>query len=575
MALRVFSVFALDPAGRVLRRDGQPVKLHDQPLEILIALTDRPGEIVGREELRRRLWPDDTFVDYDNSLNNALSRLRECLQVPPDHARLIETIPKRGYRFVAPVRVVETNPSARTHSRRHRWTAVAAILSIAAAAAAGLLLRQSSPVPAPARHRLVVLPLQNLTGRADLDYLVAGLGDDLTTHLGRLAPDDLAVIARTTAASYAARDAALTRAAAELGADHAIEGAVRYESERVHATIRLVRTADSRQVWAEMFDAPLTAMPRFFETVVTRTARAVGAALGRDAEIRARGGTLSTDAFDAWLRGRSEWSRFTLDGFAASIGWYERALSIDAGFPEAAAGLAQSWVFVGVFDAGRAVEAYGRAGRAVDRALALDPQNADALAMRGMVKLFGRFDARGAAADFDAALSRVPNDALILHWAAAAASARGDHDRGVALGRAARSLDPRSVAVNADLGWYFYYARRFDEAIQQCAVAARLDPAARGPALCREMASRAARRSPVVPGGYAAGDRSALYRRAADSAALGDRRAAVEAISTAVTLHASWVPFLAVDPAFERLRGDRDFDGILARVAEAAGSVRR
>ena len=270
------------------------------------------------------------------------------------------------------------------------------------------------------------------------------------------------------------------------------------------------------------------------------------------------------DAFDAWLRGRQEWNRFTPEGCRTSIEWHRRALAVDPRFAAAAAGLARGWVFLGLFEATRAAEAYGEARNAVNLALRLDPESPDALAMRGMVRLFGDFDRDGAVRDFDAAIARAPNDALALHWAAAAASAKGDHDRSIVLARAARTLDPKSVAVNADLGWYFYYARRFDEAVQQCNEAAKLDASARGPQLCREMALRAQGRSTVRPDRPASDLRAAAYLAAADDAALEHRAAAVAAIRSAVASRASWAPFVAVDPAFDRLRSDRSFAAAVA-----------
>jgi TolB-like protein/DNA-binding winged helix-turn-helix (wHTH) protein len=556
-----FDRFELDDKARTLRKNGTLVKLHDQPFELLLALVERAGEVVSREDLRRRLWPADTFVDYDNSLNNALSRLRDCLEDGPAGPRFIETVPRRGYRFVAAL--AATSPATPGPRRARRWVLpLAGAVAILALVAAGQWLGRSSPGP-EGRQRLIVLPLENLTGDPALDYLVEAIGEDLITHIGRLSPQRLAVIARTTAATYAKAQMPISRVRSELDVDHVVEGAVRREQRRLHVTVRLIRASDESQVWAEMFDAGSEPTAAFFRDVTTRTAGAVATALGESAAVVVRAATLSTEAFDAWLRARHEWNRFNVDGFLASIEWDRRALTIDPTLSQAATGLAKGWVFLGVFDPNRAVDAYTQASLAIDRALQLDPESSEALAMRAMVKLFAHLDRAGAARDFEAALARSPNDALTLHWAAAAASASGDHERSVALARNARSLDPKSVAVNADLGWYFYYARRFDDALSQCTAAGALDPSARGPLLCREMVLRATRRSPVTRT-PAATDRSALYLRAADGAALGDRRAALGAIQAAMTSRASWAPFIAVDPAFDALRGDEEFRKIVA-----------
>jgi TolB-like protein len=293
------------------------------------------------------------------------------------------------------------------------WAAIAIIGTIALVTVS-LFTRPLRP-EASTQHRVVVLPLRNLTGDDRLGYVVDGLSEDLITHLGRLSPQRLAVIARTTASSYAGMSASLSRIASELAVDYMVEGAVRREQGRLHVAIRFVRTSDQSQVWGDMFDEDATALSKLFEIVVTRTATRVATTLGEGNSVRARASTLSEDAFESWLRGRAEWNRFTLEGFTASIEWFRRALAADPGFSAAAAALAQGWVFTGLFDAKRATEAYGQARHAVDRAIRLDADSPDALAMRGMVKLFDDFDRDGAIRDFDAAIARAPNDALALH----------------------------------------------------------------------------------------------------------------------------------------------------------------
>ena len=233
------------------------MKLHDQPLELLIALTERPGEILSRDELRRRLWPDDTFVDYDNSLNNALSRLRDSLEDEAATPHFIETVPKRGYRFIAAVRPASgPAPAAAPPRRAGRAAFVWALIAIAVTIAFATVWRNTRPLkPAAAtRHRLMVLPLRNLTGDDSIGYVVDGLSEDLITHLGRLSPQRLAVIARTTASTYAGTNAPLSQIASELSVDHVVEGAVRRQQGHLRVTIRLVRASDQSQVWADMFE---------------------------------------------------------------------------------------------------------------------------------------------------------------------------------------------------------------------------------------------------------------------------------------------------------------------------------
>ena len=264
-----FGSFEVDVVSGELRRQGLKIRLQDQPFRLLVLLLDRAGDVVTREEVRETLWPADTYVDFDHSLNTAVRKLREALGDSAEAPRYVETIARRGYRFIAPVAPRPTaqvadsadaavasllpSPAARpsTSARRLLILAIVVVICAAALVAYWVVPRPGPTTQSGRRLTLAVLPFDNLSGDADQEYLSDGLTEEMITQLGRLEPDRLRVLARSSTWKYKRADRDIGRLRRELGADYVLEGSLRRAGERVRVTAQLVQVDDQSQVWAE------------------------------------------------------------------------------------------------------------------------------------------------------------------------------------------------------------------------------------------------------------------------------------------------------------------------------------
>ncbi|HMC28767.1 MAG TPA: winged helix-turn-helix domain-containing protein, partial [Verrucomicrobiae bacterium] len=291
-----FGVFEIDPQAGELRKQGRRIKLQEQPFQILVLLLQHHGEIVSRDELRHQLWPEDTFVDFDHSLNTAIMRLRETLGDSSENPLFIETVPKRGYRFIAPTVAVsakpsedqegrlaeepltgvpfaamassghrpmyaEAQPAASTVAANHRkGFKLSAIVAASAAILFGLMALYIHKVSAgkPSSRQiasLVVLPLENVSGDREQDYFADGMTDELIAHLAKIR--SLRVISRTTAMAYRDSRKPLSQIARELNVDAVVEGTVLRAGNRVRITAELVQVSTDRHLWAETYESPV------------------------------------------------------------------------------------------------------------------------------------------------------------------------------------------------------------------------------------------------------------------------------------------------------------------------------
>jgi len=281
-----FEEFEVDVCLRQLRKGGERIRLQEQPFQVLLALLQRQGELVTRDELREQIWPKGTFVDFDHGLNTAIKKIRgalgDCANVP----RYVETIPRRGYRFLVPVALSEEEHSADMspenalpHQARNHplWSyspgrRVFLILGIALVSAALIYsyarwfsARESVHGPVT----LMVLPFQNMSGDSTQDYFCEGFSEELTTQLGRIDPKRLAIVARLTAAAYA-RNKTIAEIGRDLHVDYVLGGSVRRDQRRVRVTAQLIRVRDQGYVWTNEFD-------REFDSVLSIQAEIAGA----------------------------------------------------------------------------------------------------------------------------------------------------------------------------------------------------------------------------------------------------------------------------------------------------------
>jgi len=259
-----FGLFEADVQAGELRRDGARVSLQEQPFQVLVALLERPGELVWREDLRQQVWPEDTFVEFDHALNTAVKKIRIALGDCANSPEYIETIPKRGYRFLAPVEVVEKAPShfkemtaeasAWRWVRRNPVTIALVATVLLSVALLGMLRRNTARDAAEKKMVLAVLPLEDWSEDAGHALLCEGITQELITQSGHADPARLAVVPHAASSAYRHTPKTVAEVARELHADYLIEGNLRADDERVRVTVELIRVRDQTRVWGEDFD---------------------------------------------------------------------------------------------------------------------------------------------------------------------------------------------------------------------------------------------------------------------------------------------------------------------------------
>lgn len=437
-----FGVFEVDLRAGELRKQGLKIKLQEKPFQILALLLQHTGEVVTREELRNRLWPAGTFVDFDRNLNTAINKLREVLGDSADNPRFVETLPRRGYRFIAPL---------------------------------ALLGRVSPPA---GKVMLAVLPFENLGGDPEQEYFSDGLTEEMITQLGCLQPRRLGVIARTTAMRYKGTGKSIDQIGRQLGVDYILEGAVRRAADRVRVTAQLIQVSDQTHLWAESYDRKVAEIFAVQKEVARRIANSLAIELlpAQQAALT-RPPTASPLAHEAYLKGLYYWNKFTEDGSRKGMVHFEQAIKEDPRYARAYAGLALCNARLGgVFSSLQAKETFPRAKTAALKALQIDDTLSEAHGSLGICRLFYDWDWVAAEKQFLRALELNPGYALVHHEHALYLIVMARLEEALAEEKQALELDPLSLLFNTVLAWVFYFAKQFDQAIEQCRKALELDP---------------------------------------------------------------------------------------------------
>lgn len=459
-----FGPYRLDRTMRVLLRDGSVIPLTPKIIDTLLVLVERAGQPLSKEELLRSIWPD-TFVEESNLAQN-ISLLRKAL----GHS-YIETLPKRGYRFAADVRVAgcalvpgarSEASEARVRVRRRRLTALAAAaLILSSLAVVWFAHRRGS---AAAVRSLAVLPLENLSGDPQQDYIADGITELLTAELAKALP--VRVVSRTSAMLYRNVDRPLRTIARELRVDAVIEGSMAMEGGRLRVTIQLIQTATDRHLWAETYDRRLTDIPMIQEEVARAVAHEIK--LGMLPSAGKRNSAISRDAFDAYLRARYYLDQRNGRDIPKAVSWYQKAIEEDPAYAPPYAGLADCYNQLGsVMIGGRSpAESRRLAMASARRALEIDPNLAEAHAALAYSNLYDwNWDA--ARLGLETAIRLNPNYAPAHLWIAHYYAARGQFDRALEQVRLAADLDPLSPIIQTQVAWILKFARRYPEAIRQ------------------------------------------------------------------------------------------------------------
>ncbi|HEY6249436.1 MAG TPA: tetratricopeptide repeat protein [Candidatus Angelobacter sp.] len=470
-----FGGFRLDVSGRSLTRQGEVVPLPPKAMETLVLLAENQGKTVRKEELLEKVWPG-TFVE-EGSLTQNISLLRKTLGHSDDQ-KWIRTIPKRGYCFVAPVKVVSplSEPSASAEvqkpQRPHReWWWALAILVVLIAASFILLYHRETPPPLKV-VRLLVLPVENLSGDAEHDYVSDGLTEELIAQLSTLDASHLAVIARTSAMSYKGTHKTVSEIGHELGVDYVLESSLRWSGNRLRITALLVRTQDQSQVWATTYDRT----PQDMLSLEDEVAKAISLQIHANLAGRVQPRPPRPPAYLPYLEGRYYWNKRTRESLERAIVHLRQAIALDPEYARAQSALADCYMSLGLLGAGRSGEFFSQARTAALKALALDGNLAEAHNSLAYLKFWQDWDWAGAESEFKKAIALNPDYATAHQWYAEYLRLMGRFDESIDESNKALQLDPLSLVINMEAGLPYYFQRQFDQAREHFQRAIDLDP---------------------------------------------------------------------------------------------------
>jgi TolB-like protein/Tfp pilus assembly protein PilF len=420
------------------------LKLVGQPFEVLAMLLEHPGQLVTREELRARLWPTDTFVDFDHGLNAAVNKLRDALNDSAEKPNYVETLPRRGYRFISAVGLHDSQ---------------------------NLLGEWSSP----RIQSLVVLPLENLSNDPEQEYFADGMTDQLITNLAQISA--LKVISRTSAMRYKGTKKSLPEIARELHVDAVVEGAVMWVGGRVRISAQLIEAPTDYHLWAASYERDLRDVLSMQEEVTRAIASEIRVNLSAQEQARlASTRPIDPEAYRLYLKGRYYWNKRSLEGFQKAIEYFQLAAAKDPTYALAYVGLADTYTYFSFFDVVPPREAMPKAKAAAARALEIDNRLGEAHVSLGYVSYMYDWDWPAAGKHFEQALTLNPAYSRAHTFYPFYLSSLGRSEEALAMAKRSLDLDPASPAVNHSLAVQFYFARQFDQAIEQAHKTLELDP---------------------------------------------------------------------------------------------------
>jgi TolB-like protein/DNA-binding winged helix-turn-helix (wHTH) protein len=506
-----FGEFELDLKEEVLKKQEMRVRLAAQPLKLLAFLASHAGELITREEIQTQLWREETFVDFEQGVNQCVRQIRFALGDDAEFPTYIETVPRRGYRFIAPVtvqsredipeaKVEDSNTSAAglqekttvadiapipaAQPRYPRRRLIAAVATVMMFLAAGTLAFFRAPrlhlnalwngsAARPIRS-LAVLPLENLSGDANQEYFADGLTEELITDLAGIR--SLRVISRTSSMQYRNTQKALPQVARELNVDALVEGSVTRSGNQIRITAKLIR-ADDQSIWADSYEGTLSDVLALRSQVARSIVREIRADLapGEERSLTAKK-NFDPAAYDAYLLGRYYWDKRTKEGLQKSTEYYSKAIDLDPNYALAYSGLASSYHVFQTYAFLPAAEAAGKSKAAALKAISIDPSVADAYAV--LADNFTTYDWNWAEAErlYRKAVELNPNDSTTLEWYAEYLNAMGRPAEAIAVVEKARQVDPISLVTSAVAGRVLYMARQYDLSIEQCKKTIEMDP---------------------------------------------------------------------------------------------------
>jgi TolB-like protein/DNA-binding winged helix-turn-helix (wHTH) protein/Flp pilus assembly protein TadD len=497
-----FGTYEVSLQSGEVRKAGLRIRVQQQPMKLLEILLEHPGEVVTREELRSRVWPNESFGDFDQALNIAIGKLRSALGDSAENPRFIETLPKRGYRFIADVSVLDTD----AHPKRQepvagdlpatdpgqkiqgiglavvpqrqllptRWIIVALALVLS------LLIffawRYRSQAPTGIRS-IAVLPLENLSGDASQNYFADGMTDELITDLAQISA--LRVISRTSVMVYKGARKPLPQIARELNVDAVVEGTVLRSGDRVRITAQLIEAATDKHLWSQSYEGELRDTLALQNRVAGAIADQIRINLTPQEQAALKSvKVVNPEAYESYLKGRYFWNKRTADGLKVALAYFQQAIEEDPKYAQAYSGLADTYALLGDWQYAVMTpkEAFPKAKAAAIKALELDSSLGEAHNSLAFVLDGFDWDFDSAGKEFQRAIELNPGYATAHHWYAWHLSLLGRYDDAIAEMRKAEDLDPLSLIINADLAELLVLAHSYDESIRQSHKTIEMDP---------------------------------------------------------------------------------------------------
>jgi DNA-binding winged helix-turn-helix (wHTH) protein/TolB-like protein/tetratricopeptide (TPR) repeat protein len=504
-----FGPFRLDPKEHLLLRSGEPVHLMPKVFDTLVVLVSRHGHLVEKDTLLSKIWPE-TNVEEGNLTQN-VSILRKALDQAADGREYIETVPKQGYRFVGPVTVVKRELVApRRAEQGEEQVTPGEEPKVVAGSPGGLSVGVTPPAPAGNKRKLTrrvwmlaavallataftwlfvwfnsrpaevrsiaVLPFDsnNLSdGRKD-EFEGRAMAEVLTN---RLSSQEKIIVRQTGAIQQYKGSPDPSTAGRELGVDAVLTGSIQHDGGRVRVTMQLVRVRDGVSLWAEKFDVAFTNHFEVQDVVSVRVAERLMPKLSGEEEKRLTKHTTNIrEAQQAYVEGRVSWSKRTVHGLEEGSKHFQRAIALDPNYALAHAGLADCYALLGVYMARPPRASFPKAKAAVEKSLVFDPELAEAYASRGAIKFFYEWDWEGAEYDFKSATRLNASYPHAYQWNGLRLAALGKFDDAINDMTRAQELEPNSLIISTNIGWIYYFARRYGLAIEQLKKTTRLDP---------------------------------------------------------------------------------------------------
>ena len=439
-----FGVFELDLRSGELRKQGRRIRLEGQPVQVLIKLLEKPGELITREDLRKELWPADTFVNFEQSLNAAVKRLRHALGDAAANPRFIETLARRGYRFIAPVNSAVAPATPETQRPR-------------------------------AVESLAVLPFVNADADPETEYLADGITESIIHHVSRIS--SVRVMARSTVFRYKDKTSDPRTVGRKLNVDAVLLGRLQQRGDALLIAAELVDVQNGWRLWGEQYNRKLADILSVEEEMSREISEKLRVQLsGADRSMLAKRYTQSTEAYQDYLKGRYHLNRLTEEGLRKAIEHFERAIQRDQTYALAYAGLADSFGLLGFMGLAPAAEVMPKAKEAAMRSIAIDDGLAEGHAsLAGVLKNYD-WDWIGAEREYTKALELNPRLASGHRMYAAFLAALGRADQSLRASQLAVELDPFSLAIRVEVAYNLYMGRNYERALEEVLRTLDLEP---------------------------------------------------------------------------------------------------